>query len=71
MLSPIKSLFASQRIGQGGAAVTLPSLVSSPGATSLLQPGAPAKLGAQPTAASLFPVVVKPMMKVWHACRGH
>lgn len=44
MMSPIKSLFASQRLGHLSG-MALPALSSSPASASLLQPGAPAKLG--------------------------
>lgn len=44
MTSPMKSLFASNRLGHLGG-MLLPSMGSSPASTSLLQPGASAKLG--------------------------
>jgi hypothetical protein len=44
MMSPIKSLFASNRLGHLSG-MMLPALGSSPASASLLQPGAPAKLG--------------------------
>lgn len=46
MMSPIKSLFAAQRLGSTSG-MALPMLGSSPASASLLQPGAPAKLGAE------------------------
>jgi hypothetical protein len=44
MMSPIKSLFASNRLGHLSG-MLLPALGSSSASASLLQPGAPAKLG--------------------------
>ena len=44
MMSPIKSLFASNRLGHLSG-MLLPALGSSSATASLLQPGAPAKLG--------------------------
>jgi hypothetical protein len=44
MMSPIKSLFASNRLGHLSG-MLLPALGISSAAASLLQPGAPAKLG--------------------------
>ena len=50
MMSPIKSLFASNRMGHLSG-MLLPALGSSSASASLLQPGAPAKLGGSTTLA--------------------
>ena len=44
MMSPIKSLFSSNRLGHLSG-MLLPALGSASATASLLQPGAPAKLG--------------------------
>ena len=77
MMSPIKSLFASTRLGHLGG-MMLPSLGSSPASASLLQPGAPAKLGAPrgtshghlPKCLSHAGKYLTGVKPCWRLCRG-